>query len=276
MTIVGGFLSTCALCKRGTKLLRSHLMPKFIYKRIVGSFGSAAPSAALIDLKRRTAISTTAEFAKKLLCVDCEKLFDSRGEFLSSQLVSTYSDFPFLSFLNKESLAFSGNDLVVFDPGKIDQEKINALTYMAISIIWRACVWNDNSKDPKAVKYVKLGAQYERSIREYLLGGKFPDGVHLAILIHLGDEPAQTFTIPSTTKADGYYEHRFVIPGFEFIAFVSGSFSGSMKDVFSRFDSNVVVCGQNYLGTERFKLLCNRIKSEVVNKGILSEFVFNR
>ena len=137
---------SCALCKKDTELRKSHLIPKFVYKRIRLHPKSRFRSIDNIKVPMQDGEKYT------MLCHECEERFSALETFFSKH----YFD-PYLS------------------TGKVAKIKDkNMINDYILSVAWRI-LWNDlfcqNSFEDK--EYIKNEFQtFESDLRHYLLGDK--------------------------------------------------------------------------------------------------------
>lgn len=133
----------CALCKKDTKLMKSHLIPKMVYKRVKAHPLSRFRSLGNINMPMQDGEKYT------MLCHDCEEKFSA----LEAYFAKNYFD-PYL------------------ETGKIpkcyDKKKIN--DYI-LSVAWRI-LWDDmfrmGSKEFLSDEFIT----FESDLRDYILNDK--------------------------------------------------------------------------------------------------------
>src|SRR5262245_42579217 len=75
--VVMGDGSLCALCRQSRPLLRSHLMPKALYRMCRSTMAIDPNPIALGEQRPRT---TSQQATRELLCSECEGLLSASGE----------------------------------------------------------------------------------------------------------------------------------------------------------------------------------------------------
>lgn len=117
-------------------------------------------------------------------CGDCEQMLSDKGEKWVLANVSEDQGSPFLlqDALMSERPVFINHDLNVYEGRKINTFNMDQLIYFGMSIFWRGAAREWNSSLGCIAPPVDLGEQYE-PMRQFLLGGPFPDLVIL-VLIH--------------------------------------------------------------------------------------------
>ena len=190
----------CKLCKRDSPLVKSHVIPEFMY-------------SALYDEKHRfRVISTRKEqkniFAQKgirepLLCSNCELKLSKHERYAS------------LVFRGKIELSTSSEGNLTFVKG-LDY---SAFKLFALSILWRAGV----SCLPE-FKDVRLGI-HEDTLRKMILsddpGQPKNYGFLISPIMHQGKQLFDVIVSPTWSRLCGHYAYRFIIGGMSWIFVVS-------------------------------------------------------
>ncbi|WP_139253447.1 hypothetical protein [Burkholderia ubonensis] len=206
----------CALCGEYKELKDSHLIPQWAYRRLQQSEQGRDDPIRIAD---GTAVRTSKQVTKHLLCGDCEQRFSKPEDYVARL---TEIDAP-------GKLKILGN-ITRADPPHSDVAKLateidtKTIAYFAASVIWRSCVM-DNA--------CKLG-KYEPSFRRYLMGETdFPREASLSMLIlepsRLTARPERLVTFPSSLKTPFAWLHGFIICGLAFRCFVGRSLNAQMK-----------------------------------------------
>ncbi len=93
---------------------------------------------------------------------------------------------------------------------------IEALTFFAASVFWRAAVHNWQYLKSAPVYRIFLGP-YEEQLRRYLLGDqRFPKAAALWVWVSRYENPNRVVTPPVSTRAWNCHLHAFDIPGIRF------------------------------------------------------------
>lgn len=208
----------CALCKEQKLLQNSHLMPKWAYKRLQTTDGGREDP---IEVKNGSALYTSRQVTKHLLCEDCEGLFSIREGYVAGL---TQTDHEGLLKILALVTRYEPPLTVVELNSEIDVESI---VYFAASVIWRACVMTEECI---------LGTHYELAFRRYLLGeAQLPPEVSMNMVIlepsSLLAHPERYFTFPSSTKIPAAWLHGFTVCGLMFRCFVGGGIDPKLKMV---------------------------------------------
>lgn len=208
----------CFLCKQQKVLQKSHLMPKWAYKRLQATDGGREDP---IEVKNGAALYTSRQVAKHSLCESCEGLFGTREDYVAGL---TQTDPEGLLKILALVTRYEHPLTVVELNSEIDVE---AIVYFAASVIWRACVMTEECT---------LGGRYELAFRRYLLGEtSLPPEVSMNMVIlepsSLLAHPERYFTFPSSTKIPGAWLHGFTVCGLMFRCFVGGGIDPKLKIV---------------------------------------------
>jgi len=206
----------CALCGEHKELKDSHLIPKWVYRRLQQSEQGREDPIRIAD---GNAVRTSKQVTKYLLCGDCEQRFSTPEDYVSRL---TETDAPGkLKILSNITRADPPHSDVARLANEIDTKEIS---YFAASVIWRSCVMEDACK---------LG-KYEPVFRRYLMGETdFPREAALSMLIlepsSLTDKPERLVTFPSSLKTPFAWLHGFIICGLVFRCFVGRSLDARTK-----------------------------------------------
>jgi hypothetical protein len=227
-------LGQCKLCLRDPiELRRSHLLPagvfRLVYSRPTSSNSNPNP---WVLSPNRSPFQTSKQSWAHLLCGDCEHLFNRRGEtWVLRNCLQRDGSFPLLTALNRRMpLAADPAKTTtrIYSAAEIPEVNIDAITYFATSMFWRASVYPWTSEGTVPVKLGKYGDQF----RMYLLDlGPFPENTRLHVAVR---EPGQMSALahePAGGRSNGVHMHRFPIPGFAF-SVVVGKQAASVFDTY--------------------------------------------
>lgn len=173
-------IGDCRLCGVHGSIALSHLIPRAVFDII----RSADPDQrAPIMMTDKLTVMKHGQIKDYLLCQSCEKRFNENGEKYAVSMMHTPKGFKLLEILKnspeksfpiESETAYAGAEL------GLDMEK---LAYFAISVFWRAGVNQWPSKMTLNPVYsIDLGPCLA-SMREFLMGGTFPDGIALRITV---------------------------------------------------------------------------------------------
>jgi hypothetical protein len=185
---------TCALCLGQKPLLKSHIIPEFLYQ-------------ALYDDKHRFHVLTTRADAKNrveqkgaresLLCADCERAFSGFERYASLLFRGGLPTFGYKR--QGDTLFLSGIDYRQF---KLFQ----------LSILWRASV-----SKLKFFQHVDLGPHTERLRLQLLRADPGPSNRYPCLMWGLRLNPGQAAAVmlpPERFKTDGKTHYVFVFGGY--------------------------------------------------------------
>jgi hypothetical protein len=118
-------------------------------------------------------------------CDDCEQMLSDKGEkwVLANVPEDQGSPFPLQDALIPEKPLFINGDFNMYEGRKIQAFNMDQLIYFGMSIFWRGAAREWKSSLGGIAPSVDLGKQYE-PMRQFLLGGPFPDDVVIFVLIH--------------------------------------------------------------------------------------------
>jgi len=182
----------CALCREERVLRDSHLMPKWVYRRLRRATGN---DGSPVFVSRGAAVQTSRQVTKHLLCDDCENRFGTREDYVAGMTeVDSGGKIKLAHHVSRQDSP-SGRLVSISSTVETDQ-----ITYFAASIIWRACVMGHGCR---------LG-RYEADFRSYLLGeAEFPSVAAISMAILETPEtnlikPVYWTTLPTSKRAGGY------------------------------------------------------------------------
>lgn len=201
----------CALCNSNEQLVRSHLLPAFLY-RILG--GARNP----VRVNARIAYSTSYQLRRHLLCRACENRFNVGGEkWIAANCARTIAKSPIQLALEAAEPVYTWPAAKVYSAQKTDGLDPTKITYFAASVFWRAAATEWDGLHP-----LSLGP-YEPEFRRFLLGlSDFPLSASLVVTVSNSDETRLAMAAPHGTRKDGYHQFGFFIPGMTFDLFLGG------------------------------------------------------
>lgn len=206
-------MNICALCRQRKTLKDSHLIPKWVYKRLLHS--ESENNKHPVKVAGKAACLTSDQITQYLLCDDCEDRFSKREDYVARLTVLENGTPRILQSIVRLDtprgvLSELGND--------IDSAQI---AYFASSIFWRSCVMQ---------RGCKLGP-YESQFRSYLLEETpFPPIAMLSLGIlepyaqtdnpYHGINPYVWVTEPASSRAGALRLHGFILCGLVFRCFI--------------------------------------------------------
>ncbi|MCH7301168.1 hypothetical protein MBA34_19300 [Pseudomonas capeferrum] len=243
-------MAICRLCKQEKKLINSHFIPAAAYSHLRWDTNLGLQQSVIINQYTNSIAQTDKQVKQPLLCGACEDLFSKKGERIVGQLWATQSGFPLFEILRSKEPAATHPLFEGYSPDSIDKGHLDALVYFAVSIFWRASVWDwQRDKNPYGNG---LGARYELEFANFLLSGSKLNNFCLYIELNSDEKTRRMFSFPSCVRREGSWYHSFVILGFRFVMVV-GAGESKMKRVCDMFGFNPVVGISDYSSTAVFK-----------------------
>jgi len=188
------------------ELQKSHLMPKWAYKRV-------SKSNPPIIVKNNCAIQTDSQDREYLLCKNCEMRF-SEAETYVSKLVYTSTTKERL--IDSVEMADFHEPKAFTIPRKISTKDI---IYFASSVFWRYSV---ASRD----RYLgELGEKYTEKIRCYLMNEvTFPKNIRMCLGMldtrRSDKDESKILSTPVRSRKDKFSIHEFMVLDFRFRMFL--------------------------------------------------------
>jgi hypothetical protein len=219
----------CKLCRREAKLIKSHYIPKALYKAVAHTSSLSSESLVHVNRPKREVFSSDKQQKDYLLCTDCEQRFSKEGETVvvggSYKSEDQFTLRSQLESMPPSSTSSNGNNHYY-------GENLSSLTnfkkyiYFALSIVWRGSVgrWSESYNSLSGA----LGDKYSELFRQYLL-----NPTHLpektAVIINVDfDSPSKMgmFASPTasrkSTSVAGARVYTVMIPGIFFSIMVGG------------------------------------------------------
>jgi len=219
----------CGLCKIKNDLVESHLIPKSIYRIIVNESNNLRNP---ILIKGNNAMPTSKQVKSYFLCSGCEEILNKYGE--DHVLRYTYrnkNNFKFQNILKGLEPEELIDNAYVFSVNQISEIKMNHFLHFAAGVFWKASAgkWKF-LREP--LRNNQLGKKYEEKLRKFLKGDSpFPENLVLTMSVSNEESPFPTVIFPDHEKRDGFFQHRFYIPGIEFILWVGNLVPKGIKNI---------------------------------------------
>jgi hypothetical protein len=223
-------LGTCRLClKSDAHLQNSHFIAAAFYK-IGRALDSTFPHPVFVTPD--VSVMTSEQTSERLLCADCEQRFNRGGEdWILRQCWKTEADFPLYDTL-KKTLAPRNvlTNHIRWETAGIAAIDMEKLAYFAASVIWRAGVHDWRVLKQKRPR-LRLGP-YEEALRQYLVGGSFPQNVILMVAVSGVTDSVRNITITFPYLKDHQRDYRlyvFRIPGIAFLIYAGNALTPPMR-----------------------------------------------
>jgi len=173
---------TCRLCLKIADLQDSHYIPRRAYSmNMARKLANANP----VVISRGKLKQVADQLRGYTFCHDCEQMLSNKGEqwVLANIPDDQGKPFPLQDALIPENPVFFGNEVNVYAGRKIKAFDLDHLIYFGMSVFWRGAAREWKSSLGGMAPPVNLGEYYE-PIRQFLLGGPFPDDVVILVYIH--------------------------------------------------------------------------------------------
>ncbi|QXQ16666.1 hypothetical protein [Pseudomonas tolaasii] len=266
MNGLGWAMGVCALCKIESELKNSHLIPAAAYQHVRGKKESGGGSPIRIDGGTRSAFQSDKQITQFLLCSNCENLLSKNGENIISKLWWTHGGFPLLDKMKLESVVGGVDEFLVHTHSNLDARDREGLFYFAVSIFWRAHVWNwSGQTDP----YKKaLGDKYEKEIRYFLLGAGLLSDARLFVHINTNSEFCSMIRLPGVFREGGSTHHSFSILGIDFWLYLGGSISDELKNLSN---DKMLFASSDFAKTNSLNILAKFMRTKITRRGKLAK-----
>ncbi|WP_024695372.1 hypothetical protein [Pseudomonas syringae] len=247
----------------------SHYIPKAAYKHVRGTKAEGSTSPVKIDFRTMSASQTDAQFRREMLCIDCEDLFSKNGERRMGMLWATEQSFPLLEMLKKMKPSHVGQGFEVYQTNDFAPADIDSAFYFAVSIIWRAQVW-DWGRDIDPYRRA-LGEVWESKFKNFLLYRQPLENVYLSINVNSNPGPGLAIVLPICKRAAGGWLHSFTILGIKFDMYIGDQLNTDITHVFTYHDSTVVVVLTDHFKSQSFNDMSAWVNKNVVIKGKVAD-----
>jgi hypothetical protein len=193
----------CKLCLKEADLLDSHYLPKRAYSmNMARSLKNPNP----VTLAHGQAKQVSDQLRGHTFCAECEGRLSKNGEqWVLANIPKDYrSTFPLQEAIVPVSPTYIAEKINVYAGRKIGVFDLDKLIYFGMSVFWRGAAREWKSSTGAIAPAVDLGEFFE-PIRQYLLGGPFPDDVFIVVMIH-NLKPVGNAVLPVLQATDQYGE----------------------------------------------------------------------
>lgn len=184
------------------------------------------------------------------------------------ELWATKSGFPLLDALNSKALVSHGEQFSTYDSRLLDERLVAAVFYFAISIFWRAQVWDWGWERDGYAR--ALGNVYEQEFRGFLLGLRDLQNVLLLVEVNTDLNTSSVVTFPTSGRSGKDRHHDFILLGMKFTMYVGKSISGLVRAPFEMHESQTMFISADLTKSPAFWSLAKTVQSQVVPKGKLA------
>lgn len=220
---------TCRLCLKEADLHESHYIPRRAYSM---NMAKALKNPNPIVMSHGKLKQVADQLRGYAFCHDCEQLLNKRGEkwVLANIPDDQGSQFPLQDALIPENPVFIGDGINVYAGRQIEAFDMDQLIYFGLSIFWRGAAREWKSSHGGIAPSVNLGEYYE-PIRQFLLGGPFPDDVVMLFYVR-NLKPvmnAATTVLWATSQLSGF--HWFYLNGLGFKLYSGKGFPEQIRQL---------------------------------------------
>jgi len=203
----------CRLCLKPADLQESHFLPRAVYTQLRTD---ALKNSNPVLMTEHDSTISQKQIKEYLLCSDCEQRFSKLGESWVLANMARIANFPLqdMLFSTKPLGVSPDRTFTCYSAAAISGIDMDALVYFALSIFWRSAAHQWRNIEG-AMDGIKLGP-YEELIRDFLLGGPFPDNIVVQVAVWPEKKVIPVAYTPRRGKAPGYHVFNFMIPGIEF------------------------------------------------------------
>jgi hypothetical protein len=172
---------TCKLCLKEAELQDSHYIPRRAYSTNMAK-SLKNPNPVVMSSGKLKQVSD--QLRGRTFCSACEQLLSKKGEkwVLANIPDDQGKPFPLQDALIPEAPACIGDKINLYAGSKIKAFDMPQLLYFGVSMFWRAAAREWKSSLGDVAPPVDLGEYYE-PIRQFLLGGPFPDDVVIFVYV---------------------------------------------------------------------------------------------
>ncbi len=206
----------CALCLNVRPLVESHVVPRWVYKRMAEMVPARPVPVAIED---GIVMFKSDQLADYLLCRPCEDTM-GRWDNYASKVSYNKGSFPGLEHALAHVVPdpFNTPKVTISDVSGLDAR---TLVLFGTSVLWRAAA------SPHLCPSIRLGPYFDRFLGYLLSEGSLPFPERARLLLHLlhtpeAPEVQQLLMTPGNGKNRSSHLHRFGVFGMCFELFTGG------------------------------------------------------
>lgn len=261
-------MEKCALCLKPRQLIKSHYIPKSLYKLCKEKYYEINNPIHFIG---NTAISTSKQSMKPFLCEECEDRFSKYGEtYVINNCLRSPGKFKLRELLENSIRHFQFDNTRVFFGKQILGKNIEYYKYFVASIVWRSSATKWPFMD-STVKRNILGDKYQEEFRRYLIGEiEFPENAFLSLFVSEDKDLYPMIVLPNSGRKEGVHLHHFYIPGIEIKLFIGNKHPYEFEKIRTQDSSEVLIFLESFRNSELYHSLSQSAKNANY-KGILKK-----
>ncbi|ALD99820.1 hypothetical protein [Pseudomonas syringae] len=186
------------------------------------------------------------------------------------RLWATAKGFPLLELLDTDALMSSGEYFNTYDARKLDSAIVESLFYFAVSIFWRANVWDWGWEQDG---YRRALGPYEKDFRDFLLTGKKLESALLVLSVNSDKETAAVMSFPTCSRSGEDKLHTFVLLGIRFMMYVGGKISSETRLPFELMETQIIIVSSDFSKSPAFGEFAKVIQSQTLSKKFLDSLL---
>jgi hypothetical protein len=236
--------NTCALCRQSLPLLRSHVLPEFVYKPTY----NAQHTAVLYDLESGKKGKRQKGFTERLLCATCEAHIGRwENYFARVWLHPQHSVRP---------TTLVGGTVTV-----------QGLDYAQFKLFHMSLIWRAGASQLKEFKHVHLGAQQETMRRRLLADDPGAPDEYPVFGIAMRDPATGGFQDKlvkgfDSSRVGGHWVHVALFGGVLWHYYTSGHSTGREVPVYFSPAGNLTLAVQDWTDNVFVRSLASQIQAQ--------------
>jgi hypothetical protein len=208
----------CRLCKRTRELQDSHFMGRTLYKKLrEESLRNPSP----IVIAGESVDQSDAQLKDFVFCLECEDIFNKRGEMGVHRWVATWTDFPLLKLFEGVPPARTiDTDFRVYDGEKVPGLEYDRLFHYGAGIFFKAAchVWNAGGN----TSHIEINWDHREALRKtvYYRDAPLPKSMRMTIAIASMQTPFAGMFPPVRIIEPRCSKYSFYVPGIFYTLYV--------------------------------------------------------
>lgn len=258
----------CRLCLKEADLLDSHYLPKRVYAM---NRAKTLKNPNPVTLSKGQAKQISDQLHGPTHCAECEDRLNKRGErWVLAHLPNDYNQpFSLQEALIPAVPKFIGDNINIYEGRSLAAFDMEQLIYFGMSVFWRGASREWKTSNGALAPPVDLGEFYE-PVRGFLLGGPFPDHVHIVVLIH-NLKPVGNAALPVVLSTSGYGDfYWFYINGLGFMLYLGKIFPPEAESLCAYHGVNGPVIVDRAFSQMVYAFLKELLQRSVKSQGVLN------
>ena len=223
-----------------------------------------------VTLSRGQARQISSQLHGHTFCAECEERLNKNGEkWVLANLPQDYgSAFSLQEALIPEQPTFIGDNINIYAGRKISAFDMDKLVYFGMSVFWRGAAREWKSSTGDIAPPVDLGEYFE-PIRQYLMGGPFPDGVFIVILVH-NLKPVGNVALVVQRATNRYGDHHwFYVNGLGFQLYLGNSVPTLIRNICAFHSACGAVVVDGAFGKAVYQFIKDRLNSSDKSESVM-------